>query len=132
MDIAGFVVDHMGHFSAVDLPRVLFALVMAALITLVLAWLQGSEGRSHQRSLVLWAVLASAGTILVRGQLPVAVVFLALVLLVRPRVADHLPSGLLFAALVVGMGCGSGASLVTALMALPLVLVVRWAGTGRA
>jgi hypothetical protein len=39
---------------------------------------------------------------------------------------------LLFAALVVGMGCGSGASLVTALMALPLVLVVRWAGAGRA
>lgn len=132
MDIAGFIVDHMGHFSAVDLPRVLFALVMAALLTLVLAWLQGSDGRMHQRSLVLWAVLAAAGTILVRGQLPVAVVFLALVLLVRPRAVDQLPSGLLFAALVVGMGCGSGASLVTALIAVPLVLVARWAAAGRA
>lgn len=132
MDIAGFVVDHMGHFSAVDLPRVLFALVMAALLTWVLAWLQGSDGRIHQRGLVLWAVLAAAGTILVRGQLPVAVVFLALVLLVRPRVGEQVPTGLLFAALVVGMGCGSGASLVTALVAVPLVLVARWAGTGRA
>lgn len=130
MDVTSFVLDQFGHFSAFDLPRLLFALVLAVLLTAVLAWLQGAEGRTHLRSLVLWSMLAAAGTALVRGQLPVAVVLLALVVLVRPRPNEGPPSLLLFAALVIGMGCGSGASLVTAFLAVPLFLVARWARPG--
>lgn len=126
MDIAGFVADHMGHFSMVDLPRIVFSLAMAGALTWVMVRVAGGQESGHERVFVLWSIIAAAGTLLVRGQLPVAVVFLALVLLVRPRSGEVLSSDRSLAALVIGMGCGSGASLVTAMVAFPLALLMRW------
>jgi hypothetical protein len=75
--------------------------------------------------LAAWALLAALAMFLVRGQLAVAVALLALVLLVRSsqaRSADDLP---VIAAVLLGAGCGSGASLVMLPMALPVLLVLR-------
>jgi hypothetical protein len=129
MDFTGFVVDHMGHFTMYDLPGAIFALVMAAILTLVLTVIMGGEARSSARELVVWSSSAALALVLVRGQLPVAVAFLALVLLARPGGDERQRGVLFFAALIIGMGCGSGAALVTAVLTVPFALVGRWAST---
>ena len=130
MDISGFIVDHMGHFTVYDLPGAAFAVVMAALITVLLTFLVGGEVRTWVRELVLWSAGSALALVLVRGQLPVAVAFLALVLLARPSSDGPQRGGVFFGALIIGMGCGSGAALVTAALAVPFGLVARWARKG--
>jgi hypothetical protein len=130
MDITGFVVDHMGHFTIYDLPGAAFAVVMAALLTVLLSVMVGGEARTSVRELVLWSAGAALALVLVRGQLPVAVVFLALVLLARPGGEGSHRGGVFFGALIIGMGCGSGAALVTAALAVPFGLIARWARKG--
>jgi hypothetical protein len=127
MDLTGFLVDHMGHFSAYDIPGVLFLLLMAALLGWVMGYAGGERGASL-RQLALWAATAALATAFMRMQLPVALALLGVLLLVRPSMPEA-PRGrlLLFGALVLGLGCGSGAALIMALAAIPYVLLVRWA-----
>ena len=128
MDISGFIVDHMGHFSLYDLPGVVFAVVMAAVLTMVLTRVAGAG--SGARQLVLWSAGAALAVAFVRGQLPVAVCLLALVILARPRSQGQGSDALFFGALAIGLGCGSGATLVTAMLVIPYMLLARWAQGG--
>jgi len=130
MDFTGFVVDHMGHFTLYDLPGAAFAVVMAAVLTIVFTLVVGGEARASSRELVLWSAGAALALVMVRGQLPVAVAFLALVMLAKPGMEVRTRGSIFFGALIIGMGCGSGAALVTAALTVPFGLVGRWAGKG--
>jgi hypothetical protein len=126
MDITGFVVDHMGHFTVYDLPGAVFAVVMAALLTAVMVLMSGGEARLSLRELMLWSAASALALVLIRGQLPVAVAFLALVIIVRPDGGSLPRNAMFFSALIIGLGCGSGAALVTALLVLPFAMLARW------
>ncbi len=127
MDLKGFLADHLGHFSPYDIPGLLFSVLLAGL----LAWAVGSFGaglRGHAaRRMALWAATAALGVALMRMQLPVALALLAILLVVRPQADGATDRLLLFGALIIGLGCGSGASLITAIATVPYVLLVRWA-----
>lgn len=127
MDLKGFVADHMGHFSPFDLPNILFSVVAALVLGYALARWGGGRSGSEVRSLALWAALSALGVAFVRSQLPLAIAFLALVLLAKGQEGRPQDRVLVFGSLVLGLGCGSGATLVTILVAIPFVLLVRWA-----
>ena len=50
----------------------------------------------------------------------------ALVLLVRPQMTERSDRLTLVASLVIGLGCGSGATLIVGALFLPMLLVARW------
>lgn len=127
MDVTGFIIDHMGHFTVYDLPGAAFSLVMAALLTALLCMVAGGGARAEMRELVIWSTSSALALVLIRGQLPVAVAILALAILARPRGEGPSRSAMFFAALVIGAGCGSGAALVTAILVLPFGAIARWA-----
>lgn len=127
MDIRGFATDHFGHFSPYDIPNLLFSVIAAAALGYAMARWGGGKRGTDLRVLALWAGTAALGVGLVRAQLPLAVAMLALVVLARGDGGTRQDRVLLFASLMLGLGCGSGASLVTLAVALPFVLVVRWA-----
>ncbi len=127
MDIMGFVVDNMGHFGPFDLPNLLFAVFMATFLGYALARWGGGKRGAELRTLALWAGASALAVGFVRTQLPLAVVLLALVLLAKGNDGPKQERPLLFGSLVLGMGCGSGASLVALALAVPFILVVRWA-----
>jgi len=130
MDVKGFVSDHMGHFSLYDIPNVLFMILMAALLGYALARFGGREQGRDARSLALWAATAALATAFVRAQLPLAIVLLAIVLLAKGDGATARERVLLFGAMVLGLGCGSGAALIMFLAAIPYIILVRWALPG--
>lgn len=132
MDIMGFLADHMGHFSLYDIPNLLFAVLLATLLGYLLGRVGGQVRGTELRALALWAGSAALAAALVRSQLPLAVLLLAFVLLVKNNDSATRDRVLLFGALVLGLGCGSGASLVTLVVAIPFILVVRWAFRGTA
>lgn len=127
MDLLGFVADHLGHFSPYDVPNLLFSVLVATLLGYALGRWGGGKRGADLRALALWSGSAALAVGFVRTQLPLAVVFLALVLLAKGNDAPRNDRALLFTALVLGLGCGSGATLVTLATALPVVLIVRWA-----
>ncbi len=127
MDVMGFISDHMGHFSPYDVPNVLFMVFMGALLGYALARFGGRLSDRDARVLMLWSATAALAAAFVRAQLPLAVLFLALVLLVRMEPSTGRDRLLLFGALVLGMGCGSGAALIMFIAAIPYVALVRWA-----
>lgn len=127
MDIKGAAMDHMGHFAPHDIGNGLFALFIAAMLGLAIGSIGWRGARALSLELAAWGMLAALAMFLVRGQLAVAVALLAVVLVVRStraRSAEDLP---LIAALLLGAGCGSGASLIMLPMALPVLLVLRMA-----
>ena len=127
MDIRGFAADHFGHFSPYDIANLLFAMVAATFLGYAMARWGGGKRGQELRALAVWAGLAALGVGFVRAQLPLAVAFLALVLLAKGNEASKHDRLLLFASLVLGVGCGSGATLVTIVLTLPFLLIVRWA-----
>jgi hypothetical protein len=72
--------------------------------------------------------LAALALLLVRGQLAVAVALLAVVLAVRPSMAASEDGPRWTAAAVLGAMCGSGATLVAVVAAVPILLLLRWRG----
>ena len=127
MDLKGFIADHMGHFSPFDLPNILFSVVAALVLGYALARWGGGRSGSELRTLALWAAASALGVALVRSQLPLAIAFLALVLLAKGQDARPQDRVLVFGSLMLGLGCGSGATLVTLIVAIPFILLVRWA-----
>jgi len=127
MDVLGFVMDHMGTFSPYDIPNLLFAMLVASLLGYLLARVGAGLTGSDARALVLWAAAAALAAGLVRAQLPLAVALLALMVLVKGNEGPRQDRVLVFCALVLGLGCGSGATLVMLAVAVPFILVVRWA-----
>lgn len=127
MDVIGFISDHMGHFSLYDIPNVLFMVLLAAFLGYVLARYGGRLEGNEARSTTLWAATAALASAFVRAQLPLAVILLAIVLLVRGEGATTRERILLFGAMVIGLGCGSGAALIMLIASVPYILLVRWA-----
>lgn len=127
MDIKGLIADHMGHFSVYDIPNVLFVLVVSTTLGFILARWGASEEHSVAKRSAFWACAAALATALVRSQLPIAALVLAATFLVGKR-EERQPSAMLhFSVLVIGIGCGSGASVVVALAFVPFILLMRWA-----
>ncbi len=127
MDLKGFAADHMGHFTLYDVPNMLVSLLLSALLAYLLAALGMRSTTPQARQLALWAAVAALGVGFVRAQFPLAVALLALILLLRAQevsASERLP---LFGALVIGLGCGSGASLIVVAVFLPFLLLARWA-----
>ncbi|MFN6178815.1 MAG: hypothetical protein ACK46G_14930 [Flavobacteriales bacterium] len=127
MDLKGFAADHMGHFTLYDVPNMLVSMLLSALLAYVLATFGWRSDPPQARRLALWAVVSAMGVGFVRAQFPLAISLLALVLLLRAQdmpASERLP---LFAALVIGLGCGSGASLIVVAVFVPFLLLARWA-----
>lgn len=127
MDLKGFAADHMGHFTLYDVPNTAFALLVAALLGLLMGRVGLRMDAAGARRAALWSALSTLAVVFVRAQLPLAVALVALVLLVRPQVTERGERGLLTASVVIGLGCGSGATLIVGALFLPMLLVARWA-----
>ena len=127
MDLKGFAADHMGHFTLYDVPNMLVALLLSALLAYLLAALGMRTAAPQARHLALWAAVAALGVGFVRAQFPLAVSLLALVLLLRSQEVPASERLSLFGALVIGLGCGSGASLIVVAVFLPVLMLARWA-----
>lgn len=126
MDVKGFLVDQFGHFGLPQIGSLVFAVLVAALLGWALGALAARQPKAVARDLALWAATAALGVGLVRSQLPLALALVAIALLASVGRAEG-RSGLLRAgALLLGLGCGSGAALVTVLVAVPYFVLVRW------
>ncbi len=121
------IADHMGHFSLYDIPNVLFAVVLATILGFVLARWGAGEPATLARRTAFWACAAALATAIVRSQLPVAVLVLAAAFLVGKRENGPANGVLHFSVLVIGIGCGSGATVIVALACIPFVFLMRWA-----
>ena len=125
MDVKGFVADNMGHFSVYDIPGLLFVLVTATFLGYLVATIGGGERGTAARRLALWAATAALAAALVRSQLPIAAVMLAVAVLAGKRGAEH--ADITFVTmLIIGVGCGSGASVIVVMALIPFVLLMRW------
>lgn len=127
MDLKGAVADHMGHFSLYDIPGVLFVLLAATLIGYGVAWWGAGLRGADARQIAFWATAAALATALVRSQLPVAALVLAAAVIVGKRGPTMSDGVVLFSALAVGIGCGSGATIVVGLAMIPYLPLMRWA-----
>ncbi len=107
-------------------------MLVAALITWLVAVFGGRVDGAEARSLALWSASAALGVIFTKMQLPLAIALVALALIVRPSFTNRREQLLLFGALVIGFGCGSGAALIMAIVSIPYLLIVRWAMPARA
>lgn len=126
MDWKGMIADHMGHFSAYDIPGVVFVLAAACLFSFIVSRWGGRRSAMEARSLALWSTTAALATAFVRSQLPLAALVLAAAVLVGKRTDDRSDS-LFLAALLIGIGCGSGASVIVGVALVPYFIILRWA-----
>ena len=126
MDVKGFVVDQLGHFSVYDLPEVLFVIVVAALLGYALARFGARQTGTVLKQMAFWAAAAALAAVFVRSQLPMAALMLAAAVLAGKR-SYEMGNDALFSVLVVGIGCGSGATVVVVLAMIPYLFLMRWA-----
>lgn len=127
MDLKGVIADQLGHFSPYDIPEVLFVLLASALFGFVAAVLGARERGEVARRMALWAAAAALATAFVRSQLPIAVLMLAAAVLVGKRGSPVRDDGLFFSVLAIGVGCGSGATVVVGMAMIPFLFIMRWA-----
>ncbi|MBK8339013.1 MAG: hypothetical protein IPK99_02920 [Flavobacteriales bacterium] len=127
MDWKGFLADQMGFFTPADLPGVVLVVLIGAAASWGLGRIAGAPAQAA-RELAVWGGLAAFAVALVKGSLPMSVSLVALAVLVRADAGvDGKGKLLRTAAVVIGGGCGTGASLVVGVGLLPLALVMRWA-----
>lgn len=120
------VADHMGHFSIYDIPRVLLTVAVAACLGMVLARFGAKRDAQTTRMFALWSATAALATAFVRSQLPIAVLVLAAMILVGRR-SDGDRDPIFLASLIIGIGCGSGATIIMVIALIPYLILVRWA-----
>lgn len=125
MNWKGFLLDHMGHFSVYDVPNLIFAILVAAALAIGCGKFGLRIDAKNSRVMAIWAAVSAFGVGLVKGQLAFAVILAALLLFVKSNETNGLPKYVLFLAMVIGLGCGSGASLITALVCIPVALLLR-------
>ena len=127
MDVKGFIIDQLGHFSAYDLPEVLFVIVVAAFLGYILARWGARQTGTALKQMAFWAAAAALAAVFVRSQLPMAALMLAAAVLAGKRGQELGNDALFFSVLVVGIGCGSGATVVVVLALIPYLFLMRWA-----
>lgn len=125
MDIKGVIADHMGHFSAYDIPNVLFVLVASLFFGFVTARWGARASLDRSKRAAMWATTSSLATALVRSQLPLATLVLAAAVLVGRQPEERSESTLL-TMLVIGIGCGSGASVIVGAALVLFIPIMRW------
>ena len=132
MDLKALLADQLGHFTLYDIGTALVSLVAAALLAFVVGLLARAKHPAPRELAVSAAVFAFA-VALVRASVPLSIALVAAVLLLRGEVRDSdRPSlTLRFAAIAIGLGCGSSASLIVAALAIPLGLLLRWGTSDR-
>lgn len=127
MDWRGTLADQMGFFTPADLPGVVLVILLGGAASWGLGRIAG-ESPSGARELAVWGALAAFAVALVKGSLPMSIALVALAILVRADAGvDGRAKLLRTAAVVIGGGCGTGASIVVAVGLLPLALMMRWA-----
>ncbi|MCB9193609.1 MAG: hypothetical protein H6597_03680 [Flavobacteriales bacterium] len=129
MDIRGFIADQMGLFTPYDIPGIILSVLFAWVIAYVLLrWGARQDDRTIRRLVVLSAS-AALGVALVKASVPLAIAFVALMLLAGPFEKDGTRASrwLNVTMVVIGGGCGAGGSLVVLIAALPILLLLRWA-----
>lgn len=126
--------DQMGHFTPYDIGTALMSMLFAALLAFVVAWLARADKDPAPRELAASAAVVALAVSLVRASVPMSICLVAVVLLMRGEVRTTGMRGVLLrlAALVIGLGCGSSASLIMLVLCIPLGLLLRWATTPRA
>lgn len=129
MDWKALVADHFGHFAPKDALNLLVAVVAAGVLGALVAGLGAGQQRAQARGSAVWAALFAAGVGLVRAQLPLALALVAAAILFRPGSASKADRQVLAAMLVIGLACGSGASIVAAALTVVLFILFRWAGS---
>jgi hypothetical protein len=132
MDFKALLADQLGHFTLYDIGTGLISMLAAALLAYVVALLAKARVPAPKELSISAAVIAFAVS-LVRGSVPLSIALVAAVLLLRGEVreADKKVLPLRLAALAIGLGCGSSASLIVAALAVPLGLLLRWGTSER-
>lgn len=132
MDFKALLSDQLGHFTVYDIGTGLISMFAAALLAYVVGLLVKSGVPSPKELSISAAVMAFAVS-LVRASVPLSIALVAAVLLLRGEVreADKKALPLRLAALAIGLGCGSSASLIVAALAVPLGLLLRWGTSER-
>ncbi len=124
------IADQMGAFTTHDIGGALLSVLAAGLIGGLGALLAGAQDR--MRLLAALAALVAFGVLLVRGSVPLAIAFVGIAIVLAPRDAhgQGLRGDLLrLMAALAGLGCGAGATIIAALLVLPVSLLLRWAHT---
>lgn len=130
MDLKALLADQLGHFTLYDIGTALVSLFAAALLAYAVGLL--AKGPAP-KELALSAAVVAFAVSLVRASVPLSIALVAAVLLLRGEVreSDRKALPLRLAALAIGLGCGSSASLIVAALAVPLGLLLRWGTTER-
>ena len=128
MDLKGLLADQMGLFTPYDILGALIGLCLAALLGLVLGRVVPLQG-AQPRTLAVWAGLSALAVGLVRASVPLSIAFVGVALLLRREGQGTSERHFLLnlAAVLVGVGCGSSAGLITLVCFVPVVLLLRWA-----
>lgn len=128
MDIKALVADQMGHFTPYDIGTTLVSLLAAALLSFAVGLLANASSPS-KKEMAMMAALVAFAVAFVRASVPLSITLVAVVLLLRGEMRDATVRGfsLRLAALAIGVGCGSSASVIVAALVLPLGLLLRWA-----
>lgn len=132
MDFKALLADQLGHFTLYDIGTGLVSMLAAALLAYAVGLFAKAHAPSPKELSISAAVVAFAVS-LVRASVPLSIALVAVVLLLRGEVreADRKALPLRLAALVIGLGCGSSASLIVAALAVPLGLLLRWSTNER-
>jgi len=130
MDLKGLVADHFGHFALKDLANLTVSVFAAAVFGALVAAYGARQSRTNARSGAVWAALFAAAVGLARTQLPLAVALVAMALLLHPIATKPGDRRVMAGMLVIGLACGSGATVVGALLAVLLLVLYRWVGLG--
>lgn len=116
----------MGHFSVYDIPNLLFVLLASVVFGyLTSIWGARSNAEGARRA-ALWAGVGALAAGLVRSQLPLATLVLAAAVLVGSREEGDRGMDRIIM-LLIGIGCGSGATVIVGIALVLFIPIMRWA-----
>lgn len=123
--------DQMGAFTPYDIGNGVLALLLAALFAFVAGLIGRASGEGAPKHLAALAAVVALAVLFVRASVPLSIALVGVALLVRagslvPREGAWRSSLPQLVAVVIGVGCGSGAALITLVLMVPVVLLLRW------
>ncbi|MFZ1330569.1 MAG: hypothetical protein WAR83_00160 [Flavobacteriales bacterium] len=128
MNWKGTILDNMGYFSLYDIPNLFLAILAAALLVYLSAKFGLRVRTAELSALMALSATVALGVGLVKGQLVFAVILAAILIVAKGSVPKEISGGGLLLAMVIGLGCGSGATLITLVALVPLVVLLRMTG----